>query len=58
MKKINIETIKNIIRNILVFVFIIINTIMRIVNMVVRRTTTCIIDICDDLYYLIFDYED
>lgn len=58
MKKINIETIKNIIRGTFVFIFDIIKTIMRIVNMLVRRIITCIIDICDDLQYLIFDYED
>lgn len=58
MKKINIDTIKNIIKGIFVFIFDTIKTIMRIVNMVIRRTITCVIDICDDLYYLIFEYED
>ena len=58
MKKINIKTIKNIIKGTFVFIFDTIKVIMRIVNMLVRRTTTSIMDICDDLYYLIFDYED
>lgn len=58
MKKIKIETIKNIIKGTFVFIFDIIKVIMRIVDMFVRRSSTCIIDICDDLYYLIFDYED
>ena len=58
MKKINIETIKNIIRSTFVFIFDTIKVIMRIVNMLVRRISTSIIDVCDDIYYLIFDYED
>lgn len=58
MKKINNETIKNIIKSTFVFIFDTIKTIMRIVSMLVRRISICIIDICDDLYYLIFDYED
>ena len=58
MKKINIETIKNIIKSTFVFIFDTIKVIMRIVDMLVRRISICIIDICDDLYYLIFDYED
>lgn len=58
MKKINIETIKNIIKGTFVFIFDTIKIIMRIVNMLVRRISTSIMDICDDLYYLIFDYED
>lgn len=58
MKKINIDTIKNIIKGTFVFIFDTVKVIMRIINMLVRRTTTCIMNICDDLYYLIFDYED
>ena len=58
MKKIKIETIRSIIKRILVFIFDTIKTIMRIVNMLVRRITTCIMDICDDLYYLLCEYED
>lgn len=58
MKKIQFKTIKNVIENIFIFIFDTIKIIMRIINMLVRRTTTCVIDICDDLYYLIFDYED
>ena len=58
MKKIQLETIKNIIKGTFVFIFDTIKTIMRIVDMLVRRISTCIMNICDDLYYLIFDYED
>lgn len=58
MKKIKIETIKNIIKCTFVFIFDTIKTIVRIINALVRRISTSIIDVCDDIYYLIFEHED
>lgn len=58
MKKINIDTIKNIIKGIFVFIFDTIVIIMKIIDTLVRRTTTCIIDICDEVQCLLFDYID
>lgn len=58
MKKINIETIRNIIEKVFVIMFNIIKTIMRIINMFVRRTCVTIMDICDDLHYILFENDD